>query len=98
MLQVSEETKSVEAEESDLDEEANLRLFYATAERQKLKRKKIEMQNEDGWVHLQHLALVVCHKYFRNLTVADCINRLAKEEGMEGDAKRAITYQVRCFG
>ncbi|XP_048028805.1 something about silencing protein 10 [Megalobrama amblycephala] len=47
---VSEETELAEAEESDLDEEANLRVYNAMAERQKLKRKKIEMQNEDGLV------------------------------------------------
>lgn len=62
LFQVLEETELVEAEESDLDEEANLRFYNAMAERQKLKRKKIEMQKEDEWVHLQHLALVVCHK------------------------------------
>lgn len=62
LFQVLEETELVEAEESDLDEEANLRFYNAMAERQKLKRKKIEMQKEDEWVHLQNLALVVCHK------------------------------------
>lgn len=50
-FQVSEETELVEAEESDLDEEANLRFYNAMAEKQKLKRKKIEMENQDGWVH-----------------------------------------------
>ncbi|ROI16165.1 Something about silencing protein 10 [Anabarilius grahami] len=62
---VSEETELVEAEESDLDEEANLRFYNAMVERQKLKRKKIE--NQDG---------------------------LVEEEGMEGNAKRGITYQM----
>lgn len=47
LFQVLEETELVEAEESDLDEEANLRFYNAMAERQKLKRKKIEMQKED---------------------------------------------------
>ncbi|XP_051768817.1 something about silencing protein 10 [Ctenopharyngodon idella] len=47
---VLEETELVEAEESDLDEEANLRFYNAMAERQKLKRKKIEMQKEDELV------------------------------------------------
>lgn len=63
---VSEEAELEEAEESDSDEEA-LRFYNAMAEKQKLKRKKIEMQNEDG---------------------------LVEEEGMEGDAKRRITYQM----
>lgn len=36
-----------EAEESESDEEANLRFYNTMAEKQKLKRKKSEMQNED---------------------------------------------------
>lgn len=52
---------------SDSDEEANLRFYNAIAERQKLKRKKIEMQNEDGLVYLQHSALVVCHNVSETL-------------------------------
>ncbi|KTG40665.1 hypothetical protein cypCar_00000197 [Cyprinus carpio] len=47
---VSEKARPEEAEESESDEEANLRFYNAMAERQKLKRKKNEMQNEDSLV------------------------------------------------
>uniref|UniRef100_A0A8C1H9X9 UTP3 small subunit processome component n=1 Tax=Cyprinus carpio carpio TaxID=630221 RepID=A0A8C1H9X9_CYPCA len=49
-IKVSEKARPEEAEESESDEEANLRFYNAMAERQKLKRKKNEMQNEDSLV------------------------------------------------
>uniref|UniRef100_A0A671NX88 Something about silencing protein 10-like n=1 Tax=Sinocyclocheilus anshuiensis TaxID=1608454 RepID=A0A671NX88_9TELE len=49
-IKVSEKARLEEAEESESDEEANLRFYNAMAERQKLKRKKSEMQNEDRLV------------------------------------------------
>ncbi|XP_056107425.1 something about silencing protein 10 [Rhinichthys klamathensis goyatoka] len=51
----SEEAKLEGEEKSDSDEEANLRFYNAMAERQKLKRKKIEMQNEDGLVEEEQM-------------------------------------------
>ncbi|KAK2874206.1 hypothetical protein QQF64_003841 [Cirrhinus molitorella] len=54
----------LEEQDSESDEEANLRFYNAMAEKQKRKRK---IQNEDI---------------------------LSEEENMEGDAKRAITYQM----
>ncbi|KAK7127715.1 hypothetical protein R3I93_020331 [Phoxinus phoxinus] len=52
---VSEEGKSEGEEMSDSDEEANLRFYNAIAERQKLKRKKIDAQNEDGLVEEEQI-------------------------------------------
>ncbi|XP_077059671.1 something about silencing protein 10 [Siphateles boraxobius] len=52
---VSEEAKLEGEEKSDSDEEANLRFYNAMAERQKIKRKKIEMQNEDGLVEEEQM-------------------------------------------
>uniref|UniRef100_A0A672KTB4 Something about silencing protein 10-like n=1 Tax=Sinocyclocheilus grahami TaxID=75366 RepID=A0A672KTB4_SINGR len=49
-IKVSKKARLEEAEESESDEEANLRFYNAMAERQKLKRKKSEMQNEDRLV------------------------------------------------
>lgn len=49
-IKVSEKARPEEAEESESDEEANLRFYNAMAEKQKLKRKKNEMENEDGLV------------------------------------------------
>ncbi|XP_016393380.1 something about silencing protein 10 [Sinocyclocheilus rhinocerous] len=50
-IKVSEKARLEEAEESESDEEANLRFYNAMAERQKLRqRKKNEMQNEDSLV------------------------------------------------
>ncbi|XP_016106866.1 something about silencing protein 10-like [Sinocyclocheilus grahami] len=48
-IKVSEKARLEEAE-SESDEEANLRFYNAMAERQKLKRMKNEMQNEDSLV------------------------------------------------
>ncbi|CAM4732044.1 hypothetical protein PO909_020419 [Leuciscus waleckii] len=52
---VSKEAKLEGEEMSDSDEEANLRFYNAIAERQKLKRKKIEMQNEEGLVEKEQM-------------------------------------------
>lgn len=49
-IKVSEKARLEEAEESESDEEANLRFYNAMAEKQKLKRKKNEMENEDSLV------------------------------------------------
>lgn len=49
-IEVSEKARLDEAKESESDEEASLRFYNAMAERQKLKRKKNEMQNEDSLV------------------------------------------------
>ncbi|XP_050977983.1 something about silencing protein 10 [Labeo rohita] len=46
-IKVSGKARLDESEESESDEEANLRFYNAMAERQKLKRKKSEIQNED---------------------------------------------------
>ncbi|KAA0707664.1 Something about silencing protein 10 [Triplophysa tibetana] len=45
---VAEKAELEQAEASDSDEDANLRFYNAMAERQKLKRKKIEPQSKDG--------------------------------------------------
>lgn len=88
-----------ESEESESDEEANLRFYNAMAERQKLKRKKSEIQNEDRY-NIQRLWFVLNKASETILYVIDCISRLEEEEEetMDENAKRAITYQVRCCG